>query len=50
MKSEKMVIKVKTSVGHCPPAFRCGKWQDSRQKRIRTRKAQYLNAIKQQGV
>lgn len=47
MKSQKMIIKVKTSIGHYPPAFRCGKWQDKRQKRQRTRQAQYRHAIRQ---
>lgn len=43
-----MKIKVKTSIGHCPPAFRCGKWQDNRKKRQNTRKAQLNKALKDQ--
>ena len=35
----KIVIR-KVATGHNPPAFRCGKWQDTRKRRERTRSAQ----------
>jgi hypothetical protein len=44
-------IKIKkVATGHNPPAFRCGKWQDSRTKRERTRAAQRLKWSKEREV
>lgn len=39
---------MKVSIGHCPPTFRCGKWQDKRNKRQNTRSAQIKKALKSQ--
>jgi len=46
-----MKIKIKkVATGHNPPAFRCGKWQDKRTRRERTRAAQRLKWSKEREV